>query len=140
MTKELGFDEGNDDVVTSFEQHSYQMERDRQKQSAELEKVQRQGEYDVKRAVQNRKHDRNIIVGWVLGVMAASVAAVGVSYIIWQGVAGPSESERLEDKWRTECIQHNGTWIPVDLDSRDSSTDVKGMCVSQNSKVEGFGD
>lgn len=67
----------------------------------------------------------------VVGCLIGAVAIVAVCFIIWKGNAGPSAEQQLEDKWRSECLAKQGTYIP----SENSSGDPTPICAIGDSKI-----
>lgn len=76
-----------------------------------------------------QRHDRAvarwensaIAVGWI----ALACAIVAVSFIVWQGVKGPSADEEIEDSQKRACTESRGTWIRV----ADGDTSSYGTCL-----------
>lgn len=115
-----------DAEMEAFETHLDRMEREKQAQDSQLALEKER----TKRAKVDARADTKEMLTWILGTFLAVVMVLGLSYIIWQGNKGPSASEQLQDKWRTECIDHNGTWIP----DTDSHGNITGTCYLINGK------
>lgn len=64
-----------------------------------------------------RKHARSInrwqngAIG--AGLLALASAVIGVTFMIWQGVAGPSAKQELLDKQQSQCVAERGNWLPI---------------------------
>jgi len=92
-------------------------------------------QYDVemlrfRQKEKERKHER-AVVRWkyaslAVGYAAAAVAPIGVAYIIWMGVRGPSAQQVLEDQQKKECISTHGTWVKL----ADGDRSAYGTCIA----------
>lgn len=97
------------------------------------------GEYDLmvlknEQEEKKRRHERSkhrwVYGSIAVGYIALACTIIGVSFIIWRAVAGPSATEQLEDQQKTECIQAGGTWIKIaDGDRSDYGTCMMGRTV-----------
>jgi hypothetical protein len=75
-----------------------------------------------------RRHER-ALARWrygsmVVGYVAAAGATLGLAFMLWQGVAGPSAEDQLEDGQRRECIAEHGTWVKI-----ADGTETTGTCL-----------
>jgi hypothetical protein len=104
----------NDELSIS----AYDVEVFRTRQKAEEKELERRHKRTIKRWT---------IIGGSIAALSMSAAAVGVAYIIWMGVRGPSASEVLENQQRAQCIQEHGNWIKIDTTDDDSSY-AEGVC------------
>lgn len=102
--------------IEEFAAHQNQLERDRQQQAHALE-VER--ELTKRAKVEARKDTKEMITYIIIGILAVGLV-LGIGYMVWQGSAGPSEDQQFQDKWRSECLERGGTWIPNDTDNSKS--------------------
>lgn len=116
-----------DAEMEAFETHMDRMEREKQAQDSQLA-IERE---KTKRAKIEARADTKEMITWVLGILIGCAALVATIFFIWQGTKGPSASQQLEDKWRTECIAHNGAWIP----GGNSNGSSAGTCYVLNGKA-----
>ena len=98
--------------IEAFETHMDRMERERQAQHAELEKVRITQEHQTKRAKLEARNATKETLTWIVLIIAVATVVLGIIFFIWKGTAGPSADQVLEDKWRSECLAASGTWIP----------------------------
>lgn len=90
--------------------HINQMERDRQAQQAEYTKQAMIEDARVRIAEAEARKARWSHISASFGWLSAAAATIGISYITWQAVAGPSAQELLLQEDRHECMAHGGTW------------------------------
>lgn len=100
--------------LEEFAAHQNQLERDRQQQAHALE-VERERTKQLK--VQARKDTKETITWITLAALGVGLV-LGFVYIIWQATAGPSAGQEFQDKWRHECIERGGTWVPNDYEEK----------------------
>ena len=105
--------------MEAFETHLDRMEREAQAQAAALA-VEKEKTKQLK--VQARSDTKQTFV-YVVCILAVVAIIAGIGFAIFKGTAGPSAKQQLEDKWRTQCVQAHGTWIPK------VGTDGDPLCV-----------
>lgn len=76
-----------------------------------------------------RKHERTL-ARWkngaaAIGYTAAAGAVVGIVFIVWQALAGPSAGEVLENEQKQVCIAEKGTWVLLDR----GADSAEGTCI-----------
>lgn len=104
-----------------FETQMDRMERERQAQQAALEVAKVNADAQVRAAkLQARTATKDMFTYISIAIIAVGMV-LGLAYMVWQGTSGPSSSQILEDKWRSQC---EGVWIP---EASDGST--KAMCI-----------
>lgn len=86
-------------------------------------------EQEERHLERKRKHERTMerlqTTGIAIGFLALAAAVIGVAYIIWLGVRGPSADDAAEERLKSECIAQHGTWIKV----ADGPDDTYGACM-----------
>lgn len=64
-----------------------------------------------------RKHERSIqrwkSMAAAVGYVTFASMVIGVAFIIWKGVEGPSAIEQLRDDQQTACVEARGNWLPI---------------------------
>lgn len=82
-----------------------------EQRKAELERADRL-------AAANRAHDRSInrwrTGGWVAGVGAVVAGICFISTVIHDGVSGPSEEDKSNERIRVTCIENGGNAVMVE--------------------------
>jgi len=116
---------------TLVETHFDRMERERQAQEAQTKQVAIVQENETKRAKMQARNKTKESLVIAFSVLAGVGLILGIAYAIYMGTKGPSEDQKYEDKWRSECLAGNGTWLPIDTDSGD-----KFICIAPGQKVD----
>jgi hypothetical protein len=79
-----------------------------------------------------RRHERRMEAlrraGYSAVALSLAGALVGVSWVVWQGVRGPSASEQLEQDARVACLREGGQWVPGAYDDAANARG-EGLCV-----------
>lgn len=102
--------------------------------SQEAEKLRHhQAVEDEKKRRHVRSVERLKTIGVVFGSVAGAAAVVGIAFIVWLGVRGPSADAVLEQEVKLECTKAGGTWLDVSAGSSDTTS---GTCFGPAIKVE----
>lgn len=119
--------------LAAYETHMDRMERERQAQVAELEKVRVVQENETKRAKLEARESTKEMLTFIGGFLAATAVLVTLGLVWWTDFGeNPTQQPKISDaqieQQREErCIDTNGGWLPADTFS--GSYPEHGMCI-----------
>lgn len=87
------------------------MDMRRMELDAAQEKAETEARVQEARASAEVRKKRWESLAVLFGSVSAAAAVVGVSYVIWLGVRGPSADDLLRQENMQTCVENGGTWI-----------------------------